>query len=370
MTDLQIELGHPEDADLLKKCAEVLGAPLVRAGSLKRFGYSGADLFLAQFGRDDRLGIPRVVKIASKEQISEEADGVEAVKNYFVDANDIHGEVAGIDRAAIIYRLISSAPTATDTSPLEDRVCIEVEEDEAGEKLQGILAQLYGGCCREAHGGTRTEFILGDEYQRYRRGDRSEERLTATLGDIVSADPFEYLGTEILDPRGAIDRLHDREISGVIGAVHGDLHPSNVMLDHNSEPHLIDFAWAEDSAHILKDFILMECSLRFLVFPSFGDLKTQLDVDQALLEESGWQQLLDVDSAHPLSYCYRRLGGLIGSIRHHAAEASGPDFDFDTEYLGPQLFALYGLLAYDDYGFYPASRALGMIALKLATSLP
>jgi hypothetical protein len=369
MTELQIELSHPEDADLLKRCAEALKATYVRVGTLQRFGNSGAELFLAEFGDGQRSGYARVVKIASSDLIDEEVNGVAAIRNYFVDAHEIEEVVDGDERSAIIYRLISADPDSTDTAPLHDVLCKNLEEEEEERRLETILGHLYDGCCRIAHKGNRKRFVLGEEYQRYRRHDRCAPRLSAAIGPDARDDIFSYLGAEIVDPRHAVGRLEGLEIDGVLGAVHGDLHSNNVMLDHKSEPHLIDFAWARDDAHVIKDFVLMECSLRFLVFPSFSDLDTQLLVDQALLREQGWTDVEALAGTSPLSPCYARLGSLLGIIRGHAAAACGSDFNFEVEYLAPQLFMLYGLLAYNDYAFYSASRAAGLIGHKLLASL-
>jgi hypothetical protein len=116
---------------------------------------------------------------------------------------------------------------------------------------------------------------------------------------------------------------------------------------------------------VIKDFVLMECSLRFLVFPSYADLDTQLAVDRALLGQEGWAEVAALTAVSPLAACYARLASLLGIIRTHAASACGAEFDFEQEYLAPQLFMLYGLLRYDDYAFYPASRAAGLMGHKL-----
>lgn len=368
MTELEIELGHPEDAELLKLCAEKLGANYLKVTSLKRFGYSGAELFLTFPGDGEQLGYPHVVKIGTKSQIDEEEKGVEEVRIYFRDAK-IEASVATDERAAIIIPLIEAARNDTKTAPLEEQLCHDLAQADSAERLRKILTSVYDGCCHQAHRGKRTVFTLGEEYERYRREDRSADRLAIPLGGDLKDEPFPYLNAQVVDPRFAVEKLKDMKVEGVFGAVHGDLHSSNVMLDHNDEPHLIDFAWAKRKGHVLKDFILMECSLRFLVFPSYADLETQLKVDGHLLERSGWEMITTIDQNLPLADCYRRLGALIGAIRNLAAQVSGPSFDFEREYLAPQLYVLYGLLKYDGYAFHAASRAAGMIAKKLCGPL-
>jgi len=49
-----------------------------------------------------------------------------------------------------------------------------------------------------------------------------------------------------------------------LGAIQGDLHPGNIVYTRGGRPAIIDFGWASDKAHVAKDFVLLECNLRFL----------------------------------------------------------------------------------------------------------
>lgn len=363
-----IELEKDEDYEILELCATELNTDLVRARPLKRFGYSGAELFLAWFEGNGHRGLPRVVKINAKSDIESEHEAIDSVGNYFDDAHGVEF-VEAQERAAIVYRLISAERSGIATRQLADRVFERVGDRGCDDDLAKIFEHLYGHCCHTAHHGKRSEFQLGAEYARYRRHDFCVPRLTAALGANVMTDPVDYLGAQIIDPRYAINQLEQFEMASVVGAVHGDLHPSNVMLDHHTDPHLIDFAWAANKGHVLKDFVLMECSLRFLLFPSYVPLDHQQVMDAALLAEDGWERLMQVSQDEPLCDHFSRLGALLGAIRKQARLACGEDFDFRREYLCAQFFVLYGVLAYDDYAFHAASRVLGMIAYELAEFL-
>jgi tRNA A-37 threonylcarbamoyl transferase component Bud32 len=52
----------------------------------------------------------------------------------------------------------------------------------------------------------------------------------------------------------------------VIGPIHGDLHAQNILVDADGTIHLIDFAWSCENWKAI-DFLMLECSLKFLVAP-------------------------------------------------------------------------------------------------------
>ena len=103
-----------------------------------------------------------------------------------------------------------------------------------------------------------------DEYERYLRklddgvwgSEWKEAWGTSEVKHITDA------GGRFANPFWCLERIRDLRKPMYIGAVHGDLHPGNIVLT-GEQPHIIDFGWAQDGAHIAKDFVLMECNLRF-----------------------------------------------------------------------------------------------------------
>ena len=64
----------------------------------------------------------------------------------------------------------------------------------------------------------------------------------------------------------AIQRLNETREDFPLGLAHGDLHAQNVLV-LGDQLQLIDFAWARYGWKAL-DFIMLECSLKFLVIPA------------------------------------------------------------------------------------------------------
>ena len=155
-----------------------------------------------------------------------------------------------------------------------------------------------------------------------------------------------------------------------MSTVHGDLHPSNVVLDVNANPNLIDFSWCTNEAHILKDFLVMECSIRFFMLPRHLSQASQSLFDEFLLEPkeesmSGAVAALrdsgvDEETLSHLERCAR----IVVLLRMLAARACGPHFDL-RDYLACQALVLYGLMAIQRYPFDVCARALALIGEHL-----
>jgi hypothetical protein len=66
-----------------------------------------------------------------------------------------------------------------------------------------------------------------------------------------------------------------------IGPSHGDLHSQNVLLDASGGIQLIDYGWTDEYWRAV-DFLMMECSLKFLVSPANAQLDDLLVMEQVL----------------------------------------------------------------------------------------
>ena len=123
---------------------------------------------------------------------------------------------------------------------------------------------------------------------------------------------------------------------------------------------------ARNRAHYLKDFVLLENSIRFMIFPPYVDLRDQLRVDKAFLEEKGYEDVAQMTLPKNLTkMAYKRLARMVGVIRRAAQKVGGKAFSFD-EYLAAQFLMLYGLMKFPEYHKPAALRALGMIGGRVA----
>jgi hypothetical protein len=65
---------------------------------------------------------------------------------------------------------------------------------------------------------------------------------------------------DLPNPIPAIANLLDRQVSGYLSVIHGDLHLGNILVGPRGDAWLIDFAWTREG-HTLFDWALLEVSL-------------------------------------------------------------------------------------------------------------
>jgi hypothetical protein len=124
------------------------------------------------------------------------------------------------------------------------------------------------------------------------------------------------------------------------GAVHGDLHPKNIVLTLNDSPRIIDLGWAARDSHIAKDFLLLEANLRSLVVPAAASY--------ASMEQ--YAQWVDMEEPPPTPLLNDPVLGkhveLVRKLRTIAQRRFPDGADYTTEYLIPLFIVTFGLLKY------------------------
>jgi len=102
-----------------------------------------------------------------------------------------------------------------------------------------------------------------EEYKRYLRHiDRWSKPWLDIWGDF-SQQYVKDFNANWINPFWVYDRIKNEPFLFKIGAIHGDLHPRNIVISHEDKPIVIDFGWTCPEAHIAKDFALMEANIRF-----------------------------------------------------------------------------------------------------------
>ncbi len=105
------------------------------------------------------------------------------------------------------------------------------------------------------------------------RGPASQigkRELDASLSQLTTAD------LASISKVCALLRKRKEEVA--IGPVHGDLHSQNILVA-NGRLELIDFALTGEKWRAL-DFLMLECSLKFLVSPAHARLRDLLEIDE------------------------------------------------------------------------------------------
>ena len=328
---------------------------------LLRVGRSGASVVLVYFDEKSTT-LPFVIKLHDSRQIAKEWKAIESVQTYFPDALPGFAPHYIGNRGALAYKHAGHVGGQAKPSTVELKDVL-FDHRQSTAQVEQMMSRIYEGACRTAHGAVTTKTVIPrNEYKWYLRGDAAAANIRAALGSDANKRRLHFLGTTIVNPLHAKRDGFGRRRSLPLGPVHGDLHPNNVIFDVNGDAHLIDFAWSHANGHVLKDFVLMENSIRFLLFPRCIDLQRQLAFDRALLEEE-----FPIPPPGPrsddLRSHYNRLARLVRILRISARSVCG-SYDFD-DYLAAQFLVLYGLLKFHEYPIHVTLRALGMIGSKL-----
>lgn len=177
---------------------------------------------------------------------------------------------------------------------------------------------------------------LHKEYEKYLRGIDTWGEAWHSIWGSPAKKAIKVQGMKRINPLWVLDKIRKLKPTAIrCGAVHGDLHPRNILFSDQKSPHLIDFGWAEDNAHISKDFVLLECNVRFMV------LRPEIPVTD-MQKLCGWVSFSTAPTVAD-RYCRLRIH-LIEKIRNKAREALHPSTNWDTEYLIPLFLVALGLL--------------------------
>lgn len=347
--DLEVHLPHREDADLVRDCVEYLSpeASLASVRPLGRYGYTESRLYLV-YCAPDNGGIPFVVKTDRPEVIKREASGVARLAVFFAGAQSARIFPWTGDPKAIIYPLVAVDGQEA-VQELRETLYQPTGRREGLPTSTELMRRTYESC-RRAHVISSSSFSFGEEYKPYLR--ESEERLLADpLPSLFEGSgSVSVYGHTLNDPRRILDRVKGWQVESSVCPVHGDLHPNNVLFGPEFSPVLIDYAFGHLNGHFVKDFVLMECSLRFLLPPKLLQPDLVMEFDRFLLQENGYRLIDEMPLKGRTGDVLREMASLVETVRDQC-RLRVPSYDF-REYLVAQYLMLLGmirLLPYQDF---------------------
>ncbi|MGA2876689.1 MAG: hypothetical protein ABSE82_14290 [Nitrososphaerales archaeon] len=361
--------------DLIRDCIHTGGleATTIKVRELGRVGKSGARLLLCRLAR----GSPLVAKLHKREdKIKQEYRAMRNVRNLF--ARDIDTRFKAICRSGdgvlLYWHQGGVADEQIEDAKVLNEIVYEYDDDGAAfdvddDTITHYFHKVFGrfASARAPRIVKRRDICFKIEYKDYIREPKARKILSSILGVDETSQGADVFGTPICNPLWFIGQpCFDMPYKVKKGPVHGDLHANNVIVDADGDVHLIDFAWAANSRHVLVDYVLMENSLRFLLFPHHVNPDLQLLADTLLLKFDGAKELAKVNWNCHLVDHYRRLGLILTEVRSQARPylASQGDDGF-LEYLATQFLILFGQVSYPDYNQLMGVRALGLIANEL-----
>ncbi len=355
--------------------------PLSRIGQME--GQSGSLVLIGWFESIDIKGLPHshpvVIKSrppATGAELREEYDNAQKVRTCLYDRRDRFAVPFRFDDGGGNYHILWSlflthqslwSAPATSASDVITKLKVKdlrspLESNDADEVLR-ILSSTYD-LLQNVHRRIGTaqvaEVKMFDHYEWYFRN--FGKKWGAEWESLFGRDTEQYMqfaGRKWTNPIWMLKRLRNIRKPLFLGAVHGDLHPGNIVVANDGTVRIIDFGWASDLSHIAKDFVLMECNLRFLTLP------LQLS-DEMIDAISGWIGWGDRPPRSGHAGIDARIR-MIKALRTSAASIFPPTTNWNVEYIIPLFFVAFGLLRF--YRQLGNQRAAIRTVLELATYL-
>lgn len=371
---------------------EIVVLPLDRIGAPA--GASGAGVYVAYYSHKTavkaRLAAsqPLVVKIGSPAKLREEKKGADAwpalstlQRNKF--AFPLHLDEGDGDHAILLAPFQSLSELAEGGSRnevqvrdlwrlLDNKTELSPGAPSDWEKISVLVAQALDAI-EPAHRAGRAELPASDidyasQYDWYLRKTTLDDSTSvkyipsSLFGDDVTTSMF---GSSWPNPSLIVRKIIDRgmRFTGFLGAVHGDLHPKNIVLGAYDAVQIIDFGWAAVDRHIILDYVLLDLNLRGTTLPS------QIS-EGAILQLAGF--LRDADDVDGLPESVRARARIIRDVIWKKARGRAIVGDWDHEYLVPLFLVGYGLLVHlDSARNQPALVATVLqLARELETIVP
>ncbi len=347
---------------------EIVVLPLDRIGAPA--GASGASVYIAYYSHNNGTAAklapsqPLVVKIGTSDKLREEKDGADnwaelttTQKTKF--AFPLHLDEEDDKHAILLAPFQSLAEPAEGGSRnevevrdlwhlLDDKIELLATASLDWKTITRLVSQTLDAI-HPAHRGNLArpksgEVEYASQYEWYlrRTTDDSENGASYIPTSLFGDEPVtKAFGSDWPNPTSIIRRIIDQRMkfTGYVGAVHGDLHPKNIVLDKFDGVQIIDFGWATVDRHIIRDYVLLDLNLRGTTLPS------QVS-EQGILQLAGFlRETSDVDSLPP---AVRERARIIREVIWKKARARAVIADWEHEYLIPLFLVGYGLLVHLD----------------------
>lgn len=227
---------------------------------VERAGRSGSEVFYLDL-KFDGFAFPKrlIAKFQNIKDTDREIDGAHnADMAQFCSQYNVCKNVEK-DLGIVVYNLAASKDHVEFRGFFLDRAN---PDESCAEALRSIF-KLVGQYPNTA---IPAKNLIEDFHRYVNRKTRPLQRLAA-LADVAPAQQgFGHVALSIQSTYERIESNLNFQVQPYI--VHGDLHARNLMLS-KSDPgktELIDFGWVH-SGHPAKDFVLMECTLKYMLLP-------------------------------------------------------------------------------------------------------
>lgn len=337
--------------------------PLDRLGALQ--GHGGGHVVIGYFfypGANATSSRPMVIKTFQlppkvADKLKDEYARAELISSYTHDnghyfALPIHFDEAheegsySVLWAPFTSNLWTFNPAKASRPSLKVHDLLQLIRDGEFGRIDDVISETFRVLMslhqRSGKGCERSRSNLVDEYKDYLRGVEDTDYWAKTWRDVWTPGKngkVRDFGRSFSDPFQILNRLQARpDASLCYGAIHGDLHPRNVVLTPKYAPRIIDFGWATEPGHIAKDFVLLECNLRFVAIRPNIPFKAMEDMAR-------WVGFDDDPPDNKDEYC-NNLTKSIVKLRQIAKKHFPEGTEWEVEYVLPLFLMALGLLKY------------------------
>lgn len=282
-------------------------------------GLSGARVLQGRYLRDDGHATkPFVLKFGDPTKIEREVEAMEG----FV-APLVPGAVPPIYRKGRSISLVVQELAGMGRGDLQSlREYVRTQGDGSRVVTRLFRDRLHRWYAPNAE---PVEAHLGEVFAWYMAKAGSSTVAIPTDWSALEQWVAEISGYAWLDPLPLVRAVQRSAVRFRPVIVHGDLHSQNIVVDTTTkECWPIDFAWCHDGSTPIVDYVMLECSLKFLALPMRSDLRAALAADLKLLHEP-----TPTAGLGPVPYGKEmaRVFEAVKAVREHALTMSGITFD-------------------------------------------
>jgi hypothetical protein len=264
------------------------GSEQVRLAPLDK-GLSGSAVWLARWNlKSGTQSKFHVFKVGSRAKLQREYDAMDRIAAS-IQAGFPHFAIFQEGDVALLRQEFAGSGMDSTRSLRQHMLS---SEDSA--RAAQLVRDLYFTAMNSwYHGGAPTTQTMGSVL------DWWVTRLDLAKGaedvgrQALDASLYGLYSTTVADLSTAIDGLISREETVVECPVHGDLHSQNILVDTNGQLHVIDYGWTAERWGAI-DFLMLECSLKFVASPPHARLEDLLRLD-AFVDKHWRSEEVDLD---------------------------------------------------------------------------